>query len=163
MEGGRGRGEEGKTENGKASSFHFPSSVFRHPFTLWLPVVLWMAVIYYGSSRSVLPRPLSDQSQWGELLRNLTHVAEYAVLAALNYRALRNTRARREEVSSNPAAHGSASAGPRAILLAFAIAFVYAILDEAHQHFVPGRHFALLDIGLDAAGAVLGLGSRPEN
>ena len=155
----------------RVTTFRRPPSAVRRPITRWLPVLLWMAVIYYGSSRSVLPRPLSDQSLWGELLRSLTHVAEYAVLAALNYRALRNTGAQRKEMShKQETAHGnwgtghsSASARPRAILLAFAIAFAYAILDEVHQHFVPGRHMTLVDIGLDSAGAVVGVVLRIKN
>ncbi len=35
----------------------------------------------------------------------------------------------------------------------------FAIFDEWHQSFVPGRHFSASDIGLDAAGIGLGLGT----
>ena len=37
-------------------------------------------------------------------------------------------------------------------LLAIIISIIYAISDEFHQLFVPGRHFAILDILTDSAG-----------
>jgi VanZ family protein len=45
----------------------------------------------------------------------------------------------------------------RAPLLAFALALAYALTDEAHQMFTPGRHPALTDVAIDAAGASIGL------
>ena len=39
-----------------------------------------------------------------------------------------------------------------------AVCLVFALFDEWHQSFVPGRHFSVYDIGLDAAGIGLGLG-----
>jgi len=41
---------------------------------------------------------------------------------------------------------------------ACAIASAYAVFDEWHQSFVPGRYSSLTDIALDVAGAVLGIG-----
>ena len=35
---------------------------------------------------------------------------------------------------------------------------LFAISDEFHQSFVPGRSASLMDIGLDLLGIVLGLG-----
>ena len=70
---------------------------------------------------------------WDLVLRKLAHMAEYAVLAALLWRAL-----------------GS-------YLGAFVVAVVYAGTDELHQHFVSGRHAAVRDVGIDAAGAAIGL------
>ena len=44
------------------------------------------------------------------------------------------------------------------ILAALTVGFgcLYALSDEIHQYFVPGRAFQLLDIGLDTAGVVIG-------
>jgi len=44
------------------------------------------------------------------------------------------------------------------LLLAWTIAAVYGVLDEIHQFFVPGREMALLDMGINAVGAFLGVG-----
>jgi len=35
---------------------------------------------------------------------------------------------------------------------------MYALFDEIHQMFVPGRAFQLFDLSLDAVGIILGLG-----
>jgi VanZ family protein len=95
----------------------------------WLPVVLWAAVIFALSS---VPSLSSGLGAWDLVLRKLAHLAEYTVLGALLARAL-------------PALHAQ-WAGT-----------AYALLDEVHQHFVPGRHGALLDVAIDATGVLAGV------
>lgn len=41
--------------------------------------------------------------------------------------------------------------------VSFAIAFAYAVLDEGHQYFIPGRSASLKDVLLDGAGALCGV------
>ena len=110
-----------------------------------------MAAIFWGSSRSTLPGPVGSQEPWGDALRTALHVGEYAILAALTYRALR--RGAERELSPSLRALRC-----KAMLLALVLSLGYAFLDEAHQVFVPGRQFALADIALDLAGAVLAIG-----
>ena len=43
-------------------------------------------------------------------------------------------------------------------LAAWGTATVYAVSDEIHQHFVPGRSCELRDVCIDSAGAALGAG-----
>ncbi len=94
-----------------------------------------MALIFALSSvpdlRSGLP-PL-----WDAVLRKLAHAGEYAILAWLFFRALRS-----QGVDSEFAA-----------ILGLVFSVVYAISDEVHQTFVPGRNGALLDVVIDALGA----------
>ena len=97
---------------------------------LWLPVVVWAAVIF---AFSAIPSLGTGLGTWDLVLRKLAHMAEYAVLAALLWRALGAYR------------------------LAFALAVAYAATDELHQHFVAGRHAAVRDVVIDAAGAAVGL------
>jgi VanZ family protein len=104
----------------------------------WLPVGFWMAFIFYWSSRSALPG--FSQSFLDLLLKKGAHVAVFAVLAVLAYRAAR--------------ADFSVLA---ALLVAGLIAIGYGALDEFHQLFVAGRNAALLDVFIDAAGALLAL------
>ncbi|MGD0274168.1 MAG: VanZ family protein [Gaiellaceae bacterium] len=99
-------------------------------FSLWLPVVLWAALIFALSS---VPSLSSGLGFWDLILRKLAHAGEYALLSALLLRAL-------------------ARPWP-----ALAIAVVYAASDELHQHFVRGRVGSPWDIAIDAAGAVIGL------
>jgi VanZ family protein len=41
---------------------------------------------------------------------------------------------------------------------AFGVAVAYAATDEFHQTFVHGRHGSPIDVGIDAVGALIGLG-----
>lgn len=63
-------------------------TVLAHAIRYWVPVVLWMAAIFYGSSRKSLPGPLSWPSTGGFILGKATHMVEYAGLLVLLHRAL---------------------------------------------------------------------------
>ena len=102
----------------------------RNIATAWLPVVVWAAVIFALSS---IPSLNSGLGTWDLVLRKLAHVVEFAVLAVLLVRA--TTRA-------VPSA---------------ALGVAYAVTDEIHQHFVPGRTGSPVDLVFDAAGVVLGV------
>ena len=97
---------------------------------VWLPVLAWAAVIFAFSS---VPSLSSGLGAWDTVLRKGAHIAEYAVLGALLYRAL----------------------GREAPALAAGIA--YAATDELHQHFVRGRHASPVDVAIDAVGLSLGM------
>lgn len=74
-------------------------------------------------------------------IRKCAHLTEYAVLAALLFRALRQSQ---EQLA-------------RAAARAFIIAVIFASLDEFHQSFVPSREASPYDVALDAVGALMGL------
>jgi VanZ family protein len=75
-------------------------------------------------------------------IRKLAHFTEYVVLSLLLYRALR----------------GSRRWNLRAAGIAFAMSGVYAIGDEVHQVFVPGRTAAATDCLIDMSGAAAAQG-----
>jgi VanZ family protein len=110
-----------------------PGSRARYLLWYWAPVVVFMAVIFVGSSISKLPDipgGLSDKT---------AHGAEYAVLGLLLARGL---------------------AGPRRlsislpyVIAAVVLASLYGVADEWHQRFVPGRDFDVRDVMADLAGA----------
>ncbi len=75
------------------------------------------------------------------LLRKVAHVSEYAVLAALFYRALVNT-----------ICAGRAFVAAAIVLLA---CLAYATTDEFHQSFVPSRTASARDVAIDVSGALL--------
>jgi VanZ family protein len=97
----------------------------------WLPVLAWAGVIFLFSS---IPSLSSGLGGWDLVLRKLAHMTEYAILAVLLVRAT----------------------GSYAWAFAFAVA--YAASDEFHQTFVRGRHGSPIDAGIDALGALIGLG-----
>jgi VanZ family protein len=97
---------------------------------LWAPVVAWAAVIFALSSVSDLGTGLGT---WDLVLRKLAHAAEFAVLGALLLRAVGAERT------------------------AFALGVAYAISDELHQLFVPGRVGSVWDVLIDAVGVAVGI------
>ncbi len=46
---------------------------------------------------------------------------------------------------------------PTGVMGVWTIAFLYAVSDEFHQSFVPGRQASVGDVAADSAGAFLGL------
>lgn len=104
----------------------------------WGPVVVWMGVIFALSSQPSLPRfPFVVPDK---VFKKSGHFVEYAILAGLCWRALRQTGRTRY-----PA------------IWAFVITVLYATSDEWHQTFVPGRNGRPLDVLIDAAGALTSL------
>jgi VanZ family protein len=97
---------------------------------VWVPVVLWAALIFALSS---IPDLGTGLGTWDTILRKLAHLAEYAILGGLLVRASRS---------------------PTAALL---LASTYAVTDELHQTFVTGRHGSPVDWLIDTAGAFLGV------
>jgi len=129
----------------------------------WLPVLLWMALIFgfstgAGSTRHT-SRILGPILRWlvpgisDESVRNVQtvvrkggHVSEYAVLACLLWRA------RRRPIRNDPRPWNWSEAG-----FALGVAALFAVSDEMHQAFVPSREARVGDVCFDATGAALGL------
>jgi VanZ family protein len=92
-----------------------------------------MGVIFALSATPSLASPLAPFSDF--ILRKLAHVAEYGILTALLWRALRT-----HLVTTH------------AVQIAALVAALYAVSDEWHQTFVPGREGSLRDVAVDALG-----------
>ena len=78
---------------------------------IWLPVLVWAAVIFAFSS---IPNLATGLGGWDLVLRKLAHAAEYAILGALLVRATGRS------------------------WLALGLGILYSASDELHQTFVPG-------------------------
>ena len=81
--------------------------------------------------------PIFTEQSWETLVKKGSHMAGYGLLAVLILRALQI-----EQRPVREAAH-----------LAILLAVSYALTDELHQAFIPGRHASVLDIGIDYVGA----------
>lgn len=102
----------------------------------WLPLVAWMGLIFLLSAQSRFPQ---TETFWVDaLLGHGAHIFVFGVLAVLWVRALGNR--------------------PWAWPAALALTMLYALSDEFHQSFVPGRCMDPWDLLLDGIGAALGLG-----
>ena len=129
----------------------------------WLPVLIWMIVIFSASadtdssgrtSRIIGPivrwlfPDISDPAFDLVVLitRKWAHLVEYAILALLLWRAFRRP------VKADPRPWNWPLAG-RVILLAA----LYAATDECHQIFVRSRYGAVLDVLIDTVGAAAGI------
>jgi len=127
----------------------------------WLPLLIWLGVIFVGStsvmstehtSRYIVPfllwlKPgMSPAAIWTILVvvRKCAHVTEYAVLALLLWRALRNV----------PVLSTKTLMVFGAVILGCAL---FAASDEFHQTFVKSRTPSVRDVLLDVMGALLGL------
>ena len=119
----------------------------------WLPVLLWAAIIFLFSSnpdpyrylpeswRNLVPiRQVSDSSL-AEWIGQLMHFFEYAVLSFQVIRAVCQTKPNY----------------PKTTLLVLILVMLFALSDEIHQIFVPGRTFQLLDLIIDFLGIIAGI------
>lgn len=132
---------------------------------LWCAIVLWMAVIFAFSAQNaesstdtsdgVVDRVVEEMFGTADrnivpdsvrlavsfIVRKAAHFASYFLLGSLCAGAfLSDTR--RLLVTN---------------LYALGLSFAYAVSDEIHQLFVPGRAGRLLDVGIDTAGALCGI------
>lgn len=135
---------------------------------LWIPVIAWMTMIFLFSAQdadnssqtSSLPAEIlarlfnPDFDQCSEAYRNmvldrcqfivrkLAHFSVYTVLGMLTYNAFRGL----ERLSFRLTLFFSAL-----------LCLLYAISDEFHQSFVPGRSCQLRDVLIDFLGTVFGI------
>lgn len=106
--------------------------------TYWLPVLIYMVIIFLFSSREKVA--ITDSYTISFLIFKTIHIIEYALFYLLSYRAFRNT----------------VSTKSHAPLLAFLFIFIFAITDEIHQSFVPTREGRVRDVIIDALGGGVG-------
>jgi VanZ family protein len=128
----------------------------------WLPVLFWMALIFTASAdahsyehSSFFVEPVlhwlfphmsqADVGKIHHVIRKCCHLAEYAVLALLLWRALHLSK-NRLPAWSWPKVGGT-----------LLLVFLYAASDEFHQSFVPTRTPLVSDVFIDTAGGVIGL------
>ena len=98
----------------------------------WALVAVWMGMIFLFSAQ---PQAALNFGQ-PEFLGKAAHVVEYAVLGWLIQRA-----------------RGDKNAWWQSWLMAI----LYAVTDEFHQSFTPGRTPRVTDVMIDAVGAGIGM------
>ena len=103
---------------------------------LWLPVLLVMLAIFLVSAQ---PSSGLPNFVWADrLVKKSGHMIGYALLALSHWRALQFRQEKR--------------------WLVWGFALLYAMTDEFHQSFVPGRHPSVWDVLIfDNFGALISL------
>ncbi|MBI4226574.1 VanZ family protein [Candidatus Roizmanbacteria bacterium] len=99
----------------------------------WLPPIVWMAFIFYLSSR--LSVTVTGKFLFDFLIFKALHMIEYAILYFLLFRAFYS-------VNNN-------------LLFPVIFSILYAVLDEFHQTFVPTREGKIRDVIVDTVGIIL--------
>jgi VanZ family protein len=102
----------------------------------WLPVLLYVTVIFALSSQAYLPSPI--HFTYGD---KLAHVAEYLVLGLLLVRALRATL--------------RVSRPLFAAMIAIGFVVLVGASDEFFQSFIPGRQSDIFDLLADVLGGAI--------
>lgn len=133
----------------------------------WFLVFLWMGLIFVQSHKvaaesnklskgvteiiietveKISPDAELDisLSQLNHIIRKNAHFFSYLILGVLTLNALII----------------SGGGGYKSIGLGLLICILYAISDELHQTFIPGRSGEIKDIILDSVGALVGIGLR---
>ncbi len=119
--------------------------------------ILWMIIIFMMSSQTAeisggqssdiaekilgifWSNPSADLVDTFEtIIRKLCHFFEYAILCFLCYNTLSSYNVKK-----------------RNLIYSVVISVVFAISDEFHQYFVPGRACRVIDILIDTSGTVL--------
>ena len=141
-----------KTKNNHSNLVPFSDTTTCHwqKVAIWMVTVAWAIAIFSFSTESfasnvsetLLAHVLGKAgltvsapalSSLNSLTRVFAHLTEYGIFAALLYACLRRP------------------------ILCVALATAYALTDEFHQLYVPGRGASLLDCALDALGAALAI------
>ena len=126
-----------------------------------LAVVFWMAIIFKlsaqpGEQSNLLSsqvtgvivslaqrfQPDVNLVSLNHFIRKCAHFLAYLVLGIIGLFAMRRIGFR----------------GKKAVGLTLLLCIGYAITDELHQGFVPGRTPKLMDVFIDSSGALLGIG-----
>jgi len=127
----------------------------------WLPVLIWLAIIFIGStdlmSAEHTSRIIGPILRWFKpdvsaetiarvqfFVRKAGHLSEYAILAILLWRALRSGVRWQMKMSI-------------LFFVAVLACAIFAASDEFHQSFVPSRTSSPHDVMIDICGALLGL------
>jgi VanZ family protein len=106
-------------------------------FLQWLPALMIMAVIFGFSS--IPSKEMPSFGLWDLVVKKGAHLLGYGILALADWNGLRFNKSR--------------------WWVALLFAVLYAITDEFHQSFVPGRHPSWVDaLVIDGGGAAIALG-----
>ena len=98
----------------------------------FIPAIIWMSIIFYFSSRQTTGIGGNNETTRFLILKSF-HLIEYAFLACLLSLAIFKKK------------------------WVIIFAFLYAISDEIHQYFIPGRTCRFRDTLIDLTGILIGI------
>lgn len=111
--------------------------------TRWLTVVIWMIVIYYFSDQP--NSAATTQQYFGDanlIARKIAHISEFAILTLLLNWSISYSEARQSKGFW---------------FISLLLSLCYAIFDEWHQEYVPGRSASVFDVLIDSSGILFAI------
>lgn len=113
---------------------------FKRRLFYWLPTFIWAVVIFSFSS---LTTPSTSRIFWQDfIVKKSAHIIIYSIFTVLVHRSLKNTTSLK---------------GNYLFLASLCIVILYAISDEFHQSFTPGREPTLRDAIIDSVSSLITL------
>jgi len=113
----------------------------------WLPLIAWMALIFWASSQPKVPHPGREMGLPDDLVAWAAHASLFGVLALFMWRVLRNRPPAAVRPRVPPLSLGTA-----------VLSALYAACDEVHQLSTPGRMASLSDWLADVMGILIAVG-----
>ena len=108
----------------------------------------YLALAIFSTLLMICMSSVPDKTLWGsgslseQIISNLAHIPAYALLTFLWLKSFAGTESKNNII---------------AFSLILAGLVLFAISDEIHQSFVPGRTASFMDMGLDLIGILFGL------
>ncbi len=102
-------------------------------------VIFWCGLIFYLSG---IPNLNTGMGVWDFVLRKCAHMVVFGILFIFTYSASNETLGIDREKS---------------YFYALIFSIIYAMSDEYHQSFVPGRNASAIDVMIDSAGVFAAL------
>lgn len=115
--------------------------VFLQPYSAYL-LIIWIVTIIIFSSIPSIPTLKIHTAKVEIRLDYLIHFCEYGLLSFLSFVTFRGN---------------DFKIRPRKYIVITLSLFIFAILDELHQKFIPGRSFNVNDIASNLAGIIAAL------
>lgn len=117
-----------------------------------LLVIIWMTLIFIMSSFNSVDS--SNQSNFiVEIICNIFNIKNIEILSII----IRKTAHFTEYFILGLFVYNMVHTYNKKIYLAIIICVLYAISDEIHQIFVPGRQFKIIDICIDSIASILSI------
>ena len=108
----------------------------------------YLSLAIFSTLLIICMSSIPDKTIWGsgslseQIISNLAHIPAYALLTFLWLKSFAGTESKNSII---------------AFSLILAGLMLFAVSDEIHQSFIPGRTASFMDIGLDLIGIFFGL------
>jgi|SRR5690625_4615422 len=125
----------------------------------WLLVIIWMGVIFYLSHQPATASSTLSSGITEIIIRTLKTIAPFMDLElhAFHHFIRKGAHFFAYFMLGFLVIHALEMRHVKGMALALAISVLYAISDEVHQLFIPGRSGEVRDVLIDSAGAVVGI------